>query len=155
MEKENKKEKKTSVHEILAQSYLLTFSFFLLGVILDFIFKFKYFENPIFVYVGILIMFLGSILIYLAQKTSRKLNINDITKETFMKGPYKFSRTPTHWGMLFLVTGFGIASNALFIVLTAILAFLFSKTFFLKKEEKILLGKYGAPYLEYKKVVRL
>ncbi len=150
-----KKGKKTTVHEILAESYLATFSFFLVGVVLDSIIKFRFFEKDFSNYAGMFLILIGTLLIYLAQRTSRRLNINGMTKETFMKGPYKFSRTPTHWGMLFLIAGFGFTLNAFFVVFTAILAFLISKTIFLKKEEDVLLGKYGDPYLEYKKSVRL
>ena len=72
-----------------------------------------------------------------------------------MKGPYKYSRSPTHWGLSMLMFGFGITVNAFFIVITTIISYLVAKYTFLKKEEKLLARKYGEPYKEYKKSVGL
>jgi protein-S-isoprenylcysteine O-methyltransferase Ste14 len=51
--------------------------------------------------------------------------------------------------------GFGIMANTLFIIIFSIFSFFITKFIFLKKEENILAEKYGAPYLEYKKIVRI
>ena len=78
-----------------------------------------------------------------------------MTKETFCQGPYCYTRTPTHWGLFFLVLGFGILVNAFFVVVTTIVSFIVSKFIFLRRGEAILAKKYGTPYLEYKKQVKL
>jgi len=98
---------------------------------------------------------LSSILIFWAQGTSRNLKKENITKETFCKGPYCYTRSPTHWGLFFLMIGFGIITNAIFVILTTLISFLVSRFIFLEKEERILAEKYGTPYLEYKKAVKL
>lgn len=144
-----------NVHGILAQSYSVTFFLFLLGIVLDFLFKLEYLKQIPLASLGTLLIILGTLLIFLAQRTSRKLDIKNLSKETFLKGPYRLTRSPTHWGLLFLTIGFGMITSATFIILTSILAFIVSKMFFLKREEKILAQKYGVPYLEYKKTVRL
>jgi len=157
MEKEdilNTKTEPSKVHVILAHSYLLTFFLFLIGIILDFSFRLEFFRHTSFAYTGTLLILLGTLLIFWAQKTSRRLDIKNLTKKTFLEGPYGITRSPTHWGLLFLTAGFGIIGNAFFIVLTSIIAFIISKMIFLKKEEKILAKKYGAPYLEYKKQIK-
>jgi protein-S-isoprenylcysteine O-methyltransferase Ste14 len=51
--------------------------------------------------------------------------------------------------------GFGIISNAFFVILTTLVSFLVSRFIFLEKEEIILEEKYGTPYLEYKRAVKL
>ena len=145
---------KEKVHTVLAYSYLFYFIALLIALFLDFIFSFRIFDQTLILPVGILFLLFGSLLILWAQKTSRSLNKENVTKETFSHGPYYFTRTPTHWGLTFLMLGFGIIANAVFIVLFAIISFVISKFVFLKKEETILAQKYGVPYLEYKKSVR-
>ncbi|OGI95494.1 hypothetical protein A2917_02975 [Candidatus Nomurabacteria bacterium RIFCSPLOWO2_01_FULL_42_17] len=143
------------VHKILAHSYTMYFILFLIGVTLDFIFQIKIFTNPIFSVIGIIFLVFASFLILWAQKTSRNFNIENLSKETFCKGPYCYSRHPTHWGLFSLVLGFGIIANAFFVVLSTIISLFISKFFFLKKQDAVLAEKYGAPYLEYKKSVKL
>ena len=103
---------------------------------------------------GFIFLIFGTFLVFWAQKTSRHLNIENITKETFCHGPYRYTRSPTHWGLFLLMLGFGMIANAFFIVLFSIISFLITKLVFLKKEEKVLAAKYGTPYLEYKKSVK-
>ncbi|MFA6077154.1 MAG: methyltransferase [Candidatus Paceibacterota bacterium] len=143
------------VHKILAHSYTLYLILFLIGVCLDILFKFRIFLNPFFMSTGVVLLILGSFLIIWAQKTSRDLNIENLSKETFHKGPYRYTRSPTHWGLFMLVLGFGIVANALFVILSTLVSFSISRSIFLKKQEDVLALKYGAPYLEYKKSVKL
>lgn len=143
-----------SVHGVLAHSYFMTLLLFFLGTVLDLIFQFKIFKHNSFFYIGLFLMIFATLLVFWAQHTSHKLKKQNITKEAFQKGPYAFTRTPTHWGMLFLTFGFGIGINAFFIVLTSIIAFLISKFYFIKQEEEILTTKYGNPFTEYKKIVK-
>lgn len=153
-EKEEKYHK-NEIHRVLAHSYFFSFIFFLIGICLDFIFPLNIFKNFTVVFIGFVILMVGTILIIWAQHTSRNLKKENITKETFYQGPYRYTRAPTHFGLLFLTLGFGLVSNALFIVISSVISFLISKLVFLKKEEKMLVEKYGYPYLEYKKEVKI
>ena len=143
-----------NVHKILAHSYSIYFTLFLIGVVLDLVLKIRIFTGSLMVPVGAILLLFGSVLIAWAQLTSRHLKKDGISKEAFCRGPYCFTRTPTNFGLFFLMFGFGIIANALFVVLSTIISFLIGKFFFLSKEEKILEAKYGAPYLEYKKSVK-
>lgn len=143
------------VHQILAHSYSFFFILFLIGVYLDVVFRFKIFANSVMVPVGFTFLVFSTILILWAQKTSRNLDIEHLSKETFCKGPYCYTRSPTHWGLFLLMIGFGIMANALFVILSTLISFLISRFIFLKKQEDVLEKKYGAPYLEYKKAVKL
>ena len=142
------------VHQVLAHSYVTHLFLFLVGVVLDLIFNFKFFFGPSIAPMGIFFLIFGTFLILWAQKTSRELNKNNIDRETFRQGPYRYTRTPTNFGLFFLVLGFGLIINAFFVILSAFISFLISKFVFLDKEEKILALKYGVPYLEYKKMVK-
>ena len=146
---------KHNVHKVLAHSYTMYFVLFLVGVTLDLVFKLQIFASSVMVPVGVSVLVFGTILILWAQMTSRNLKKQNITKETFLGGPYSYSRSPTHWGLFCLMLGFGIIANAIFVILTTLISFLISRYVFLDQEEKILEEKYGAPYLEYKKAVKL
>ncbi|MFN4181420.1 MAG: methyltransferase, partial [Candidatus Paceibacteria bacterium] len=77
-----------------------------------------------------------------------------ITKEHFYKGPYRYTRTPTHWGLFLLVLGFGLMINAFFITLLTIISFMVTKLVFIKDQENILEQRYGDAYRAYKNKVR-
>lgn len=145
---------KNKVHRILAHSYLVYFLFFLLGVTLDLIFNFKIFNDFFVRPLGFISLAFATILIFWAQNTSRNLKKEDISKESFHRGPYRFSRSPTHWGLFFLMLGFGMVTNALFVILTTLFSFFVAKYLFLNKQERILEEKYGDAYIEYKKNVK-
>lgn len=151
----NNSEHKDKVHGVLAHSYSAYFACFLVGVLLDLILKLRIFDFPYMQEVGIVLIILASILILWAQKTSRNLKKETLTKNSFLKGPYVYTRSPTHWGLFFLTLGFGIMTGAVFVVISTIISHLISRLIYLRKEEMILEKKYGAPYLEYKKSVYL
>lgn len=146
---------KRNVHKVLAHSYSMYFILFLVGITLDIIFNFQILTSSVMTSVGFSIIIFASLLILWAQTTSRNLKKQNITKETFLGGPYSYTRSPTHWGLFFLMIGFGIIVNAIFIILTTLISFLVSRYVYLAKEEMILEEKYGEPYLEYKKMVKL
>ncbi|MBP9748134.1 MAG: hypothetical protein KBD17_00695 [Candidatus Pacebacteria bacterium] len=144
-----------NVHFAMSQGYMTYFVLFLFGVFLDIFFHFKFFPTAFAEPAGITLLVLATVGILWAQNTSKKLNTVNVTKETFCQGPYCYTRTPTHWGLFFLVLGFGILVNAFFVVVTTIVSFIVSKFIFLRRGEAILAKKYGTPYLEYKKQVKL
>jgi protein-S-isoprenylcysteine O-methyltransferase Ste14 len=145
---------KNKVHKVLIHSYSSFFFFFLIGVYLDLVFNLKVFESKIVEPIGLVFLILGTLLVFWAQKTSRNLKKEGITKETFARGPYRFNRSPTNLGLFFLVLGFGLIANAFFVILFSFVSLIVAKFIFLRKEEKILSEKYGAPYLEYKQSVK-
>ncbi|PIR68375.1 hypothetical protein COU49_01505 [Candidatus Nomurabacteria bacterium CG10_big_fil_rev_8_21_14_0_10_35_16] len=145
---------KTSIHSILAHSYMAYFALFLLGLLLHTYFSIKIYNNNLVTFISFLFLFFGTFLVLWAQHTSKKLDKSNITKETFCQGPYCYVRMPTHLGLFILMLGLGLLVNSLFIVLFSIVSFLINKFYFIKKEEDLLSSKYGSPYLEYKKSVR-
>jgi len=151
----NNNSHKNKVHRILAHSYILYFISFLIGICLDIVFKFKIFTSFIMAPVGLIFLILGTFLILWAQKTGHELKkVSEPKTEHFYRGPYRYTRMPTHFGLFFLMLGFGIVANAFFVVLFTLISFLISKFVFLDKEEAVLAEKYGAHYLEYKKMIK-
>ncbi len=146
---------KDSVHWVLTHGYAAHFILFLVGVTLDIVFHQNLFSGNFMRPIGLVMLVLSTLLIVWAQVTSRYLPQENITVETFCRGPYCYTRSPTHWGLFFMIIGFGIITNAFFVVVTTILAGILSKSVFLRREEKLLAAKYGAAYLEYKKKVRI
>lgn len=144
------------VHTALAHSYFVHFIFILVGLLLDFIFPIKIFQHATVVRTGFVLLVLASLLIFWAQHTTRNLFIKEsITKKSFEKGPYKYTRIPTHIGLLLLTLGFGVVVNTFFVVVTSLLSFIIGKMIFLRKYEEVLEEKYGTAYTEYKKEVKI
>ena len=144
------------IHLNLAKSYSIHFVFLLFGIVLDLLIPIRIFHNPALITLGLFLLILATVLIFWAQRTTRNLHVSEsLSKEAFERGPYKFTRMPTHAGLFVLILGFGIIVNAFFVVLTTILSFLFCKFSFLKKYEEALVEKYGESYAAYKKEVRL
>ncbi len=146
--------KHRTVHHVLAHSYLWYFIPLIVAVFLDLFYPVKIFEKFLGMPTGFVFLGLATLLIFWAQSTSRKLEEKDLTKDSFCKGPYCYTRMPTHWGLFILVLGFGLILNAFFVVIFNFISFVLTKILFVKEQEKILEEKYGAPYLEYKKSVK-
>lgn len=108
---------------------------------------------------GYFFLILGTVLILWAQNTSKsgkKDRVSgNLSVSNFLKGPYKITRTPTHLGMFLTVLGAGFIWGSLWIVITSFFSYLFTKVTFVAEEERILARRYGAPYLEYKKKIKI
>jgi len=159
MEAQSRKPNKNKLHRTLAHSYVVYFVLFLVGVMLDFIFRIKIFADTAVAPIGFFFLVLASGIIIWAQKTG--LDLRKITRETsqikaehFCRGPYCYTRIPTQWGLFFLMLGFGIMANAFFVILSTIISFLIARFMFVDKHEQILIEKYGDAYREYKKLVK-
>ncbi len=134
---------KNKVHKALAHSYSWYFLFFLAGVGLDTLFPLKIFQNSAVQPVGIALAALATILIYWAQKSSKKLDKRNLSKETFRKGPYKYMHHPTHMGLFLLLLGLALMANAMYLLILTIFYGILAKMFFFRKQDSILEAKYG------------
>lgn len=147
--------KRQSVHKVLVHSYFVALLFFLAGVVLDMVFGFQIFDDPVIAPLGAVFLVAGTVLILWAQHASHHFVKENVSRESFCRGPYRYTRNPTYWGIYLLLLGFGMVVNAFFVIVFTALSLLVTILVFLKHEEKILEAKYGGPYLEYKKSVRL
>lgn len=145
------------VHLVLSHSYTVFLLAVVLGVIFDILIPTSYFGNYIFQYVGFVMIVLGSLLIYWAQSTTNCTKKEELEKgepvRDFARGPYKYSRNPTHIGIAIMTFGLGLIINSIFSIIFVIVAFLITKNIFVKKEEALLEKKYGEDYCNYKKKV--
>lgn len=145
------------VHFILANSYLVFLFAVILGVIFDTLLRRKMFDSVVYKDAGLSFLIIGTILIYWAQKVSSNYQNRKIKKENRTKfefGPYKFLRSPTHFGLFLMTIGFALIINSMFSFIFTVIAYSITKFLFLRKEEKILADKHGDIYLEYKKKVK-
>lgn len=144
------------VHFILSHSYSVFLFAVVLGVIFDTFIPINIYQSQTYQYIGFVMIVLGSLLIYWAQSTSSKTKkeMEEGASRDFARGPYKYSRNPTHIGLAVMTLGLGFLINSLFSVIFIIIAFLVTKSVFIKKEEGILEEKYGQTYCDYKKKVR-
>ncbi len=143
------------VHRVLSHSYSVYLVALIIGVVVDTFFKMR-FSFDFYSEIGFLVIFIGTFLVYWAQNTSsasKKESINKNTPRDFARGPYKFTRNPTHAGLMFMMFGFGIVAGSFTIIILTLVAFTVSKLIFLPQEEKLLVAKYGAEYLAYQKKV--
>ncbi|MBY0376530.1 hypothetical protein K2P96_00970 [Patescibacteria group bacterium] len=145
---------RNAVHYVLAHSYSFYFFIFILSVFLDLTYPFRVLKSSYATPLGFIILVLSSLLILWAQRTSRNLKKETLTKESFCKGPYCYTRSPTHWGLFLLTLGFGVIANAFFVMLFSVISFIITRVFFIKKEEELLIKKYGTPYIEYQKLIK-
>ncbi|MEA3399070.1 MAG: isoprenylcysteine carboxylmethyltransferase family protein [Patescibacteria group bacterium] len=139
------------IHHVLLYSYTIYFLTIVVGVIFDTFFKIKLFSGEIFQFLGVIIVILGTLIIFWAQRTSKRSKIEG--KRDFHRGPYKISRHPTSIALMVITLGLGLILNSFFVIVMTIVVF-FIKSIFAKREERILGQKYGEDYFEYKSKVR-
>jgi protein-S-isoprenylcysteine O-methyltransferase Ste14 len=154
---EFKEVRRGTVHFILLHSYLIFLFAVILGVLFDTYLNRKIFSDNIYQYIGFLMIIIGSIIIYWAQSSSANYKNKVHKKEGrshFEFGPYRYMRSPTHFGLFIMTIGFALIINSLFSFIFTVVAYLITKLFFLKKEEQMLEEKYGQVYRDYKKKVR-
>lgn len=149
--------RKGQTHFVLVHSYIIFLFAVILGILFDLLLKKKIFSDNLYQYVGFAMLVFSSIIIYWAQSTSsnyKKRVGKENYRSHFEHGPYKYLRSPTHFGLFIMTLGLSLIINSLFSVLFTLIAYIISKFFFLKKEEEILEDKYGEVYTEYKKKVK-
>ncbi len=152
---------KAGIHGILAYSYSVYFMAFIFGMLLHFLIPGDVIENPNSQFFGFWLLVIGTVLIVWAQSTSasthkqRESNRDGNIVHHFKKGPYVFSRVPTHLGLLLALIGFALTVNSMFLIILSAIAFIITKNIILPKHEILLEQKYGSSYTEYRKSVKL
>lgn len=144
------------VHNVLAHSYLMYFFAVVAGLLLDLTLPIKIIPEHIATAVGMVFLFVAPALIVWAQMTSHRFSREKdrSDKLNFFKGPYVFTRSPTHLGLDMLVIGFGLLLNSLFLIIFSVVSFFLTRFIFVRKEERLLGQKYGDEYHKYRKSVR-
>jgi protein-S-isoprenylcysteine O-methyltransferase Ste14 len=145
------------VHVLLSEDYAIFFGSVVLGVICDNIFTFIKFKGVIYQDVGVILILIGTMIIYWSQATSRRTSKIDPMKRDmsfFYTGPYKYTRNPTNFGLTLTILGFGLMINSFFSILFVLIVYFISKLIFIKSQDSILAERYGKIFLDYKKKVK-
>ena len=146
-----------TIHVVLAYSYTTYFLAFLIGIIADIIYPWHFLYGRIQI-IGVVLIFFATFIIFWAQETSRKFGKKAskgqiVCSDDFRRGPYRFTRGPTHTGLALLLLGFGFIFSSVWIVITTAIAFCLAQTIFLREMEDFLEKRYGELYKQYKKIV--
>ena len=148
-----------SVHQILAQGYLM----YLLAIVLGFGASYFWPEAisiPLESELGFFLIVVGTAIIYWAQRISaktaqhRNMPPEKICRDHFCVGPYVYTRSPTQYGLFVMALGLALLYGSLYMVIGTVIALLIGKFVIIPMEEKHLEARYGQPYIEYKKHVK-
>jgi len=153
------KDKNNSVSHISSYSISIFAVGLFVGVLLDIFIPIKIIPEPINQIIGILLIILGTLVIYSAEKHGHRYsklrkenNVSNI--DDIYQGPYKFTRNPKYVGLSLLLIGLGFVLNTPFIIITSIISGVIANFYFIHKEEDLLERRHGDIYREYKKKVR-
>lgn len=142
------------IHVVLGHSYLFYFVLFCIAIVLDIINPLRFIRSQYSLNIGVLLVVLGSLLLFWAQSSSKKSlherHEEHRSEKAFLHGPYTFLRSPTQVSLLFMFVGLGLVLNSVFVTVAAVISFILSKTVFIKKQESILESRYGESYKAYK-----
>lgn len=147
------------VHQLLAHSYLIYLAAIVVGFGADLIYPVS-FSFPLLEPLGALLIIFGTVVAFWAQRSARRgshlrnTETEKICRDHFCVGPYVFTRSPTQYGLSFMLLGLAFLYGSFFLVITTLAAFLIGRFIYVPKQEYHLEAKYGAPYLEYKKHVK-
>ena len=147
------------VHELLAHSYLTYLAAILVGFVASRLMPFPLLEG-FFVPAGLCAMAMGSAIVFWSQHSSHerhhapRVPASTLTVESFLTGPYRYSRIPTQYGLFFLTLGLSFVYLSLAMTIATLVAFALVLTVFIPREEAHLARKYGQPFRDYLKQVR-
>ncbi len=147
-----------SVHQILAQGYLIYLASIVVGFGVSSLWP-EAISIPNGGSWGMLGIVLGTLLVYWAQNASGRTSKNRSNPEAvgphhFCVGPYKWTRSPTQYGLFLMALGLALLYGSLYMVIGTVIALLIGKFVIIRAEEKKLVERYGQPYLDYQKEVR-
>jgi len=163
MDKRSKKVKKEKpyvvgiIHVLLSENYVIFFAAVILGVVFDAIFPIRIFHGKFHEYLGLILIIMGTIIIYWSQLTSRVTSKKQPVERNvnfFLKGPYRYTRNPTNFGLTLSIFGLGFLIDSIILMVFMFVAYMISKMFFMRRQDAILKERYGSIFEEYKEKVK-
>ena len=147
-----------SVHQILAQGYLIYLAAIVVGFGASYVWP-EITTMPDWGSWGMIGIIFGTLLVYWAQNASKRTAKNRSNPEVvgphhFCVGPYKWTRSPTQYGLFLMALGLAVLYGSFYMVIATVVALLVGKFVIIRAEEKKLVERYGQPYLDYQKEVR-
>ena len=135
---------------------LIVYCIFIMTALYFFVPQFNLIRFP-FNLIGILILFLGFILMGKSRDLFRKHQTTlKIEKSNYMinEGVFSKTRNPMYMGMTILIFGFSIFSTNVLALFLPFFFMIIVRLIFIKREEQLMFETFGNDYLEYKKKVR-
>lgn len=157
MEKEHIEKRRESIVGVTMYPPLLYLFIFLLSVLADYYYPITIPAKNYSEYFGLAVIFLATSLIIWSQYSMRQFVSRERSgggAREFAVGAYRFSRHPTYAGLFLLMLGFALLSSSVVMIIGAVASFLVVNFTVVRKEEKLLLEKYGDEYANYKSRVR-
>jgi protein-S-isoprenylcysteine O-methyltransferase Ste14 len=159
MEDNNQKNisKPGTIHSVISNSYIVFLLAVVLGTVFNSFIDFKILNNKFFENLGFVLIIIGPVLVYWAQKSSSSARLDVVEKGksiSFEYGPYKYTRNPSYLGVFIMILGLGFIQNSIATVFFCLVSYLLVRFIFIKKEEELLGEKYGQIYFDYKNKVR-
>ena len=143
------------VHILLSHSYIIFFFAVVLGVVFDALFPVRVLNGIVYEYIGLFMIIVGSYIVYWSQSSTSTSNVTEERDVSFfLKGPYKYTRNPTNFGLTLTVLGLGFLINSLFVIIFILIVYAISRLIFIKKQDAILEERYGDVFREYKRKVK-
>ena len=125
-----------------------------IGVYVKYNFPLPVFYNVQFALFGIIIIFFGIIIRFLAIKQLGRFFTVDVTiregHQLMQSGFYKYLRHPSYSGSLLSFLGFGLSLNNWFTLAIIFLPVLIAFIYRIKIEESVLTEQFGNQYQDYK-----
>ena len=112
----------------------------------------------IFMVVGIMLVLVGTVLAFVAQRVSRVVSnpkYKATTCQDLAQGPYKYSRHPGSLAIIMMYIGIALITNSLIIGIVAIVFLLVMTFIFVPMEEQVIAELCPEAYAEYKQNVRM
>jgi protein-S-isoprenylcysteine O-methyltransferase Ste14 len=135
---------------------MIQFLGLVIGIIFQYFFPAKMFPQSISETVGIILIILGTIIVYMSQKASAAFRARERRGEArvFHKGVYRWFHNPTSFALALLVIGLGFILNSLMIVLLSAVGYWLSYIVYEEKKQRIMTEKYKDDYTNYKKKIK-
>ncbi|MEK7662240.1 MAG: isoprenylcysteine carboxylmethyltransferase family protein [Patescibacteria group bacterium] len=156
MEK-NTENKGESIVGITMYPPLFYLFIFLLSVLADYYYPITIPAKNYSEYLGLVVIFFATGIIIWAQHSIGRFVARERSgagARDFEVGAYKYSRHPTYAGLFLLMLGFALLSSSVVMIFGAVVSFVVVNFTVVKKEERLLLNKYGNEYNNYKSRVR-
>jgi protein-S-isoprenylcysteine O-methyltransferase Ste14 len=115
-------------------------------------------NGDMFSMIGTFLLIVSPLLVMWSQKKRRDVygpKAPELSLKDLSRGPYAYSRHPSHVGLFMLVIGFALILNSFFMIASIFIMFCIFHFFVVPKEEALLEMHIGETYRNYKKRVRM
>lgn len=143
---------------VVARPPLVFLAFLIVGFAIDWFWPLSVFDPPgSYAYGGLLV---GAGVVLMAWgvtafgRAGTNIPTNRPSTTVVSNGPYNFSRNPIYIGMFLIYAGIAVLADNPWLLILAVPLYFIMHYGVIAREERYLEGKFGEPYLAYKRRVR-